>query len=166
MNDTIRTEIHRHMALAFFASAWADWADEFGPGTPGMGADVMDVMPDEIDPAALQAATDLIESLEKQHSMSIAEIFEKAVEISGDDGDRPKTAEMFGHYAAMGAMGHGVSLHDAMGKAAAKFVKVPYMEFSSFDLDGNTYPIPVPEDTRTPEQKARDAEILAILGLN
>lgn len=164
-NEDIRHEILEHMARAFFACAWADWADEYGPGTQGNGVDVMDEMPTEIDPAARHAAGRLTESLESLHGKRIEEIFEQAVEISGDDGDREKTPEMFGHYAAMGAMGHGVSLYDALGTKAAEFVNTSacYMEFSPYDLDGAKYPIPVAEDTRTPEQKARDAEILAIL---
>lgn len=164
-NDTIRTEILEHMARAFFATAWADWSDNYGPGTQGNGVDVMDEMPDEIDPAARHAAGRLVERLESLHGKSIEEVFKRAVEISGDAGDRPKTPEMFGHYAAMGAMGHGVSLYDALGCEAAEYVNTSacYMEFSPYDLDEEKYPIPMSEDTRTPEQKARDLQILAIL---
>jgi len=158
-----RHEIAIHMARAFFASAWADWSDQYGPGTQGNGVDVMDEMPDEIDPSAVYAAFELCAALEEQHGMHTADIFAKAVEMAGDDGDREKTPEMFGHYAAMGAMGHGVNLHDALGSKTARWVDVPYREFSPFDLSDERFPIPVPPDTRTPEQKARDAEILAFL---
>jgi len=141
--DPVRDEILEHMARAFFASAWADYSEQIGPHYP-MGCEIMDVMPDEIDPAATKAAQDLAESLEKQHGLPLADIFTKAVEISGDDGDRDKSAEMFGHYAAMGAMGHGVSLYDALGRKAAEFVNTHdcYMEFSYYDLDDEKYPIP------------------------
>lgn len=164
-DDGTRDEILEHMARAFFATAWADWSDAYGEGTQGNGVDVMDEMPDEIDPGARQAAEKLAANLEKQHGLPIAEIFRKAVELAGDDGDREKSPEMFGHYAAMGAMGHGVSLWDAFGAEASDFVNTSgcYMEFSYFDLDGTKYPIPETPDTRTPEQKARDAEVLAIL---
>lgn len=149
-NDTeIHDEIMEHMARAFFACAWADWCDEYGPGTQGNGVDVMDEMPDEVDPSATAAAKDLAEALEKQHGIPLAMIFRRAVALSGSDGDREKTPEMFGHYAAMGAMGHGVSLHDSLGTRAAEFVDVPYMEFSYFDLDPAKYPIPSDEPTAT-----------------
>jgi hypothetical protein len=54
---------------------------------------------------------------------------------------------MFGHYAAMGAMGHGVGLWDALGTKACDFVNTRncQMEFSPFDLDPETYPIPFDE---------------------
>lgn len=147
-NDDTRTEILENMARAFFATAWADWSDRYGPGTQGNGVDVMDEMPDEIDPAARHAAGHLVESLESLHGKRIEELFEQALEISGDDGDRPKTPEMFGHYAAMGAMGHGVSLYDALGRKAAEFVNTSacYMEFSPYDLDEAKYPIPFDSD--------------------
>lgn len=163
-----RTEIVHHMARAFFACAWADWADEYGPGTAGNGVDVMTEMPDELDPSAVWAAFKLADALEKQHGMHTAEIYRKAREIAGDDGDRDKSPEMFGHYAAMGAMGHGVSLYDAFGQDAAEFVNTSdcQMEFSPFDLCDGRFHIPELEDTRTPEQKAKDAEILTILAEN
>jgi len=78
--------------------------------------------------------------------MDLAEIFAvaKAISRHHDAGDRNRTAEMFGHYAAMGAMGHGVSLYDALGRKAAEWVNTSacHMEFSPFDLDPEVYPIP------------------------
>lgn len=138
-----RDEILEHMARAFFACAWADYDEEFGD-VIGAGTEIMDVMPDELDPSAREAAKDLAERLEKQHGLPIVEIFRKAVEIAGTSGDREKSPEMFGHYAAMGAMGHGVSLYDAFGSKAAEFVNTSacYMEFTYFDLDPAKYPIP------------------------
>lgn len=134
---SIRDEIIHHMTQAFWASAWADWCDEYGEGTTGMGVDVMDEMPEEVDPSAIKAAEKLAEKLEKQHGMGLEALFNRAVEISekaeaeGEDGgDRARTAEMFGHYAAMSHMGHGVGLWDALGKAAAKFVNIPYGEYN------------------------------------
>lgn len=162
-DSEIRDEITEHMARAFFACAWADWCDEYGEGTQGNGVDVMDEMPDEIDPAAVAAANDLAEALEKQHRVPLPLIFRRAVVISRNEGDRDKSPEMFGHYAAMGAMGHGVSLYDALGRTAAEWVNVPYMEFSPFDLNDAKYPIPFEEVEFTPEEKARNAEILAAL---
>jgi len=142
--DPVRDEILEHMARAFFACAWADYSEQIGPHYP-MGCEIMDEMPEEIDPAATKAAQDLAECLEKRHDGApLAQIYRDAVELAGDDGDRDKSPEMFGHYAAMGAMGHGVSLHDAFGRTAAEFVGTHdcYMEFSYYDLDDEKYPIP------------------------
>jgi hypothetical protein len=133
------------MARAFFACAWADYSEQIGPHYPA-GCEIMDEMPDEIDPAATKAAQDLATRLEKQHGLPLAEIFQRAVEISEreNEGDRERTPEMFGHYAAMGAMGHGVSLYDALGRTADKFVDSRnfYMEFTMYDLDEAKYPFP------------------------
>jgi len=154
MTDTIRDEIVKHMAKAFFACAWADYEEQVVGDGHG-GVDIMDVMPDENDAAAEEAAEGLASAMEKRHGMSLPEIFKVAKIVSRRSqrsasrpfrrlrgGDRPRTAEMFGHYAAMGAMGHGVNLHDALGTAAAEWVNVPYREFSYFDLDQDTSPVP------------------------
>jgi len=144
--DFIRDEIMEHMARAFFASAWADYEEEYGDANLS-GVDVMDVMPDGIDPAATAAAESLAADLEKMHGRGLPEIFAAAKCVSRrhrDGGDRKRTAEMFGHYAAMGAMGHGVSLYDALGRKAAEYVNTSacYREFSYLDLDEAKYPIP------------------------
>lgn len=147
-SDPVRDEILEHMAKAFFACAWADYSERVGPHYPA-GCQIMDEMPDELDPAATEAAEGLAASLEAAHGLPLSEIFRKAVEISeaNDAGDRERTAEMFGHYAAMGAMGHGVGLWDALGGEACDFVERQgphkhYVEFSMFDLDADKYPIP------------------------
>lgn len=153
-DDIIRDEIIEHMGKAFFACAWADYEEEVEGDGHG-GQDIMDVMPEAGDEAARKAAQELASALEKRHGMSLPEIFRVAKIISRRSrraasrryrtlygGDRPRTAEMFGHYAAMGAMGHGVNLHDALGSQAARWVDVPYREFTYFDLDPVAYPIP------------------------
>lgn len=146
MSNPTRDEIMEHMAKAFFACAWADYQEEYCDGLPGMGVDVFDIMPDEIDPAATAAAVKLTSCLEKQHGRDLADIFHKAAGISQEhrEGDHKRTPEFFGHYAAMGAMGHGVSLYDALGRTAAEWVNTSgcYMEFSAFDLDVAKYQIP------------------------
>ena len=42
--DDVRHEIVRHMALAFFASAWADYSEQVGPHYPA-GCQIFDAMP-------------------------------------------------------------------------------------------------------------------------
>ena len=126
---TTETEIREHMARAFFASAWADAAEEAGDPPRG---EIMDLMPSELDPAAIKAADALAADLARVNGKSLDELM-AVVERAGD-GDRDNTAEMFGHYAAMQAMGHGVGLYDAFGSAVDDAIKVPRVEFGSLDL--------------------------------
>lgn len=138
-----RSRIVRHMALAFFASAWADWTDNHGGGV-GSGVEVMDAMPDEMDSAALDAAHKLADGMEASEGKSLEETFWAAVGLADTDdlggGDRPCDEEHFGHYAAMQAMGHGVGL-ESVGIDPNHF-HVPDIEFSQYDLDPVKYPIP------------------------
>jgi hypothetical protein len=128
----VNTEILRNMALAFFASAYADQADEAGEPMRG---EIMDQLPDAIDPAAEHAARTLYMDLERKNGRTVDTIFEALCEACEGDGDRPHTEEMFGHYAAMQAMGHGVGLDDAFGSKARDLVQVPYLEFGSYSLE-------------------------------
>lgn len=118
-----------HAALAFFASAWADQAEENGDSISG---EIMDQYPPVYDPAAIHAATTLAMDMERLNSRSIAEMMEDVIHIA--DGDRMVTLEYFGHYSAMQAMGHGVGLEDAFGKEVHELIKVPYLEFGSYSL--------------------------------
>lgn len=132
MSETI---IH-HMALAFFGSAYAEQADEAGQSLSG---EIMDQLPEDIDPAALHAATTLAADLTRANGCATLEaVFERAVDILGESegqGDRPATEEMFGHYCAMQAMGHGVGLGDAFGSDVYDGIRVPYVEFGSHSLE-------------------------------
>lgn len=127
MNDTIL----RHMALAFFGSAYADQAEEAGQPLRG---EIMDQLPEQVDDAAQQAATTLYAELERVNGKPVIELFDLLCEECDGEGDRPHTEEMFGHYAAMQAMGHGVGLDDAFGSKARELVTVPYVDFSSASL--------------------------------
>ena len=71
----VKTEIHQYMARAFFACAWADQQEAMGCSFSGM--EIMDVLPAEIDPAALAAATDLITSMEHANGCSIGALLER-----------------------------------------------------------------------------------------
>ena len=119
-----------HAALTFFASAWADQAEENGDSISG---EIMDQIPNTIDPAATHAAVTLAIDMERINSKSVAKMMEDIVHIA--DGDRPETMEYFGHYAAMQAMGHGVGLEDAFGRDVYELIKVPYIEFGSYSLE-------------------------------
>lgn len=124
-------QFQHHAARAFFASAWADMCDEDGPGVPS-GAEIMDIMPDEIDPAAVHAARTLMMEMERANGKTIEALMSDIQGIA--DGDRDATMEFFGHYAAMQAMGHGVGLGDAFGSEVREAVRVPYVEFGSHSL--------------------------------
>lgn len=129
----MRNEFIHHAARAFFASAWADMAEETGNEDLIPGCEIMDVMPDKIDPAAIHAARTLVMQIEQANNKTIEELLDFIVDNA--DGDRPATAEYFGHYAAMQAMGHGVGLHDAFGSLVYDTIKVPYVEFGSYSLE-------------------------------
>lgn len=129
-NEQIREEIRKYAALAFFASAYADQAEE---AENPMQGEIMNQLPDEIDSAALHAADALIMGFESYHLTDIVSIFETLCEQTEGEGDREHTPEMFGHYAAMQAMGHGVGLRDAFGRKSDS-LKVPYVEFGSYSL--------------------------------
>ena len=121
MKDMIR----EGMARAFFACAWADQADEAenrGINTPlGPGVDIMNVMPTEIDSSAYHAADTLISEMESSNNMSITDLFCSTGIL---------LPEVFGHYAAMQAMGHGVGLRDFNIE-----ITVPHVEFGGHSLD-------------------------------
>lgn len=122
---TICADIQRGMARAFFATAWADAADESADGPNLSGCQIMDEMPAAIDPAALDAARDLVAKLAKG-----GETIDVVYAMNhGDDKGAPLVPETWGHYAAMQAMGHGVGLWEYGVK-----LPVPYVEFSQFDL--------------------------------
>jgi hypothetical protein len=133
-----RLRITRHMALAFFASAWADWNDECGDVNVS-GKDIFNVMPDEIDPEALKAAYQLAEGLEITAGKGLHELLEEAQAVS-EGGDLPCDEEHFGHYCAMQAMGHGVGI-ESVG-LDHDWIKVPDIEFGSCSLDPVKYPLP------------------------
>ena len=131
MTDKQQFDLFVHYAsLVCFASAWADQQEENGHS---LGGEIMDQIPDAVDPAATHAAITLAMDMEWTNSKSIAEMMEDIESIG--DGDRPETMEYFGHYAAMQAMGHGVGLHDAFGRDVYELIKVPYIEFGSYSLE-------------------------------
>ena len=123
-------EFVKHAARAFFASAWADQEEESGNA---QGGEIMDRMPEEIDPAAIYAARTLAMDIEHENRKTIAKLME-LVETMGC-GDRPATVEYFGHYCAMQAMGHGVGLYDAFGEIVANVISVPYVAFGGYSLE-------------------------------
>lgn len=132
-------KIRHGMALAFFASAYADQADECGQPLAG---EIFDQVPETIDTAAIHAADTLIMDMINAHNygepgLSVAQriglLFLAVERCDRSDADRECTPELFGHYCAMQAMGHGVGL-ESFGSAARDRVTVPYCEFGSHSL--------------------------------
>lgn len=52
----MKAEFILHASRAFFASAWADMADECDSDVIGPGVEIMSVMPADVDPSAIHAA--------------------------------------------------------------------------------------------------------------
>lgn len=135
--DAISTEIRENMARAFFGSAWADQCEESGNAGIMSGREILSIMPDELDPAAVQAAVALETGLlaDNRQFTCLAGMLDYLKTITPDGGDRDRTAEMLGHYLAMQAMGTGVGLYDAFGAAFHDLIRVPYVEFGGCSLD-------------------------------
>ena len=125
-----KEEILHHMALAFFASAYSDQAEECDQPLSG---EIMDQLPEVIDPAAIHAARTLCHGIEFAHKVTIDTLFNGLAPIWA--GDRDHTPEFFGHYCAMQSMGYGVGLYDAGGDSEHDCVKIPYTEFGSYSLE-------------------------------
>jgi hypothetical protein len=149
----IADQIKLAMARAFFASAWADLQDEKDSDDPTRvnlsGKEITREMPQEIDAGATHAANTLAMDMQRANGMqTLEELFAHAQTLEGEKGDRPLTPEMFGHYAAMESMGHGVGLWDSFDMQTqsvfmreesklgfnAECMKVPYVEFGSHSL--------------------------------
>lgn len=135
-------EIQTGMARAFFASAWADQCEETGNAQILSGAEILTLIPEDIDPAALHAAQTLVFDLARANAegfqtadgspVSVLHLYAWARKHA--EGDREPTAENFGHYCAMQSMGHGVGLRDAFGADVADKIRIPYVEFGSHSL--------------------------------
>lgn len=123
--------ILRGMALAFFASAWADAEEEAGQAK---GGEIMDRIPGDIDPAALSAARTLYMQMEQANKKILSFLYADCTALDAAGADRQLSPELFGHYCAMQAMGHGVGL-ESFGRAVRDNVTVPYVEFGSHSLE-------------------------------
>ena len=132
---SIRDEIINGMALAFFACAYAEQADECEQSLAG---EIMNQLPEQIDPAALHAARTLDFDMERENRTTLKEIFHYAERLPKDGADRPLSADLFGHYCAMQAMGQGVGL-ESFGYAVEENIAVPYCEFGSHSLENDYF---------------------------
>lgn len=113
------------MERAIWVTAYADWAEEAPASTqrrlqasglmPARGQDWCDVAPAAPRPDTMQAAKELVRLFEEVNGRSLEELATMAQRAH-----QPPTgwllgnadAELFGHYLAMQALGHGVSWFD------------------------------------------------------
>jgi len=141
MNTT--DQIKHSMALAFFACAYADQADECEQPLRG---EIMDQLPDTIDPAAIHAAETLAIDMERANPElgNIRAIYRHACTLYNADpcdADRELDPDNSGHYCAMQAMGTGVGL-ESFGTAVREVITVPYVEFGSYSLERDYFTAP------------------------
>lgn len=134
-------QIKRGAAIAFFASAYADQAEECGQPLRG---EITEQLPEEIDPAACSAADTLALAVTGlfnygepglNTSQKLAILYLKAARLPKEGADREISPELFGHYLAMQAMGTGVGM-ESFGYAVAElFDGLGYVEFGSHSLE-------------------------------
>jgi hypothetical protein len=138
----LMTVTREMVARTLFVTAWADWTDQYGKGTPGMGAELMDVAP-KTPVYAYEAADKLIKDYEEICRCSWTDLFARAFlaeHVEKEEAtDIVKLAREFGYCLTMEALGHGVSWEDSHAKFYRGHV---YFEFTYFDLDEKIYPIP------------------------
>lgn len=131
-------EILEGMAEAFWGSAWADAMDEHGEGV-GMGAQVMDVMP-EVPEATKAFARESASKLCAANGVkTLGELLVRAAKADGCE-DPGENYNRFGTYArsfgsdmAMQMMGHGVSWADDHEDFECE---VPYVTYGSIEAMG------------------------------
>lgn len=136
--ESPRPEIIEHAARALFANAWADYQERAPEGMNLSGCEILDCMP-EVPAEAIAAAEDLVAGTEALNGENIAASLERAQALPDDSADRECNAEMFGHYLAMQALGTGVGLESVCDRDALA-LKLPWCEFSYYDLNAEDYP--------------------------
>lgn len=147
---TLRDRFRDSIARTLFVTAWADWTDQYGKGTPGMGVNLMDVAPKTPD-YVYESADSLLNAIECENSGADVRMLCRWA-LSADDGHGKRSestnpsdhridgiVDDLAYCLAMQSMGHGVSWLDSHKDAG---IELPYFEFSYFDLDDATYPIP------------------------
>ena len=133
IEDWDRDEFIESAAAGFWAPAWATAAEEEGESFSGV--DIMDVMPpppEEARKAARQLAKRMAELNEP-----LPKLWKRAATAPGKHFAEP-TVQDFGHYAAMRAVGHGVSWEDDHPDIG---IRVPSMGFYVFPLDDGEYDV-------------------------
>ena len=120
----LRQTFEASAARALFVQAWGNYEEERGRSHGGV--DLMDAAP-TTPGAAKKAAKALVERVEALNGDTIANIYHALASAPGRH-DKDPTVEDFGHYAAMQALGHGVSWFDDH-PYPAKRLELPHGEF-------------------------------------
>lgn len=131
------------VARTLFVTAWADWMDQYGPGTPGMGAELMDCAP-ETPEYVYEKADELISRLEKEIA-PLEVLFERARATWEGKSPRGSFLGELAYCLTMASLGHGVGwtdYHDEFEGHRGLW----HFEFTYYDLDDENYPIPDSEE--------------------
>jgi len=131
------------MARALFVQAYADQQEEAGRKVPPR-TDWMDIAP-KTPAAVVSEAYRLAGMIEQLNKASILALFAAARRCDGIQGvaeNLPAYANSFGHYAAMGSLGHGVSWTDDHKPVVllGKTMMLPYFEFHLDDVTPEASP--------------------------
>lgn len=121
--DDLRDEIAEGAARAFFVDRWTNEAEELGHSFGG-GTDVMDVAP-ETPPEVLPYAEQFLDVVQQLNGRTVTQLYEEHDEAASGPTASP---DVFGHYLAMQAMGHGVSWYDDYPVPPSGEVRVPHAE--------------------------------------
>ena len=110
------------MAKAYWADAWASQMEEMQLSGHLSGMEIMDVMPQEIPAKAMEIAKKLYAKIEKDNNIKLEDFT--------PPGEEDFDKDLFGHYLAMEAMGHGVGWSDDHEDHG---LEIPYVE-ESYEL--------------------------------
>lgn len=133
-----RKAFRDYVARTLFVTAWADWMDRYGPGTPGMGAELMDCAPETPDYVLISA--EALVSLFEKKIAPLEEIFERARRTWTHERPDSSFIDELAYSLTMSALGHGVGWEDYNDYFEGCRGDV-YFEFTYFDLDEKDYPI-------------------------
>ena len=110
------------MAKAYWADAWASQMEEMQLSGHLSGMEIMDVMPQELPAKAMEIAKKLYAEIEKDNNIKLEDFT--------PPGEEDFDKDLFGHYLAMEAMGHGVGWSDDHEDHG---LEIPYVE-ESYEL--------------------------------
>lgn len=125
--STVAGQVAKGMQLAFFAHAFCELK-----GLAEYAGDSIE-LPEDIDPAAKEAAFTLSVELRRNNGVdNMAQLYNRArrAHRTGEGGS-DMTPILFGRYLALQSMGGTVGLHDAFGEHVADAIHVPHVPFGA-----------------------------------
>jgi hypothetical protein len=138
----LESDITEGMARALWVTAYADFVENLDAGErreldvsrAGPGEDWADVAP-ETPRTAYDAAAQLEDLFYRQNARTMGGLLELAMAADGKAKASSRYAELFGHYMAMEALGHGVSWFDDHKRFVVKFPHFEAMTGDGESLD-------------------------------